>query len=71
MNRHHECSCFDLQPCLCVFRVQSIREADIKGGGAGALQDPQRRHGEECVWGRQHQHPHLPQQGNVFLTDPL
>lgn len=57
---------------MCVSRLQPIREAHIQGGRAGSLQDPQRRHGEECVRGRLHQHPHLPQQGPtyvVFLTE--
>lgn len=54
-------------PGLCVFRLQPIREAHIQGRRAGSLQDPQRRHGEECVWGRLHQHPHLPQQGNTYI----
>lgn len=52
---------------LFVFRLQSIREADIQDGGAGALQDPQRRHGEECVRGGRRRHPHLPQQGIACL----
>lgn len=49
---------------VCVFRLQPIREAHIQGGRTGSLQDPQRRHGEECVRGGLHQHPHLPQQGS-------
>lgn len=47
------------------FSLQPVGEADIQGGRAGSLQDPQRRHGEECVWGGLRKHPHLPQQGVV------
>lgn len=53
---------------LCVPRLQPIGEAHIQGGRAGSLQDPQRRHGEECVRGGLHQHPHLPQQGNTYIV---
>lgn len=70
-------TCFTDHPCVsvfwppalpvCVFRLQPIREAHIQGGRAGSLQDPQRRHGEECVRGGLHQHPHLPQQGNIYV----
>lgn len=55
---------------MCVFRLQPIREAHIQGGRAGSLQDPQRRHGEVCVWGGLHQKPRLPQQGNVYAGIP-
>lgn len=50
---------------FCVLSLQPVGEADIQGGRAGSLQDPQRRHGEECVRGGLRKHPHLPQQGVV------
>lgn len=52
---------------VCFFRLQPIGEAHIQGWRTGSLQDPQCRHGEECVWGRVHQYPHLPQQGNTCI----
>lgn len=55
---------------VCVFRLQPIREAHIKGGRTGSLQDPQRGHGEECVRGGLHQRPHLPQQGSTQAESP-